>query len=79
MSPQALLHNGSYSYAYFFLILSTIKTKFYQILVYCMKNISNMFWLNPGDWKLVPDPFMILLKQKCSKIWAFLIVEIHHL
>ena len=39
-----------------------IEMKFGQILVCCMTNISNMFWLNAGDWKLVPGPFMILIK-----------------
>ena len=43
VTSQALLHNGSYTYAYFFWILSVIKMKFGQILVCCMKNISNMF------------------------------------
>ena len=43
-----------------------------------MTNIFNMFWLNVGDWKLVPGPFMILLKWQYSKIWPFLLVEIYH-
>ena len=47
----------------FFLILSTIKIKFVQILVWCMANILICFWHNAGDWKLVPGPFMILLKS----------------
>ena len=38
-----MLNNGSYTYAYFFWILSTIKMKFGQILVCCLTNISNMF------------------------------------
>ena len=42
-SSQVLLHNASYTYAYFFWILSPIKMKFDQILVCCMTNISNMF------------------------------------
>ena len=42
-SSQVLLHNASYTYAYFFRILSPIKMKFGQILVCCMKNISKMF------------------------------------
>ena len=42
-SSQALLHNPSYTYAYFFWILSPIKMKFGQILVCCRTNISNMF------------------------------------
>ena len=57
-----------------------------QILVCCMTNISNMFWLNAGDWKLVPGPFIILLKWNYSKILAifnswhlhFYISLIHH-
>ena len=65
-------------YAYFFWILNTIKMKFGQILVCYMTNISNMFWLNAGDWKLVPGPFMILLKWQYSEIWSFLIVDIWH-
>ena len=39
----ALLHNVSYTFAYFFGILSTIKMKCSQILVYLKTNISNMF------------------------------------
>ena len=38
-----MLHNASYTYAYFFWILSPIKMKFGQILVCCMTNISSMF------------------------------------
>ena len=40
---QALLDNRSYTYVYFFWILSTIKMKFGQILVCYMTNISNIF------------------------------------
>ena len=36
------------------------------------------FWLNNGDWKLVPDPFTILFKWQYSEIWPFLIVYIYH-
>ena len=38
-----LLDNVSYTYAYFFWILSPINMKFGQILVCCMTNIPNMF------------------------------------
>ena len=31
-----------------------------------MTNISNMFSLNAGDLKLVPDPFIISLKSQYS-------------
>ena len=77
-SSWALLHNRSYTFAYFFQIQSTINMKFGQLLLYCMANISNMFWINFGDWKLVPVPFMILLKCQCSEIWQFLIVDIYY-
>ena len=40
---KALMDNGSYTYAYFFWILSTIKMKFGQMIRCCMTNISNMF------------------------------------
>ena len=40
----------SYTYAYFFWILSSIKMKFGQILVCCMKNLSNMF--STECWRL---------------------------
>ena len=55
---------------------STMKRKLGQILVSCMRTISNMFLA--GDWKLVPDPLMILLKRHYSKIWPFLINDIYH-
>ena len=42
-SSEVLLHNASYTYAYFFWILSPIKMKLGQILVCCLTNISNMF------------------------------------
>ena len=37
-----MLLNGSYTFAYFFWILSTIKMKFGQILVYLIEHISNI-------------------------------------
>ena len=40
---QTLLHNGSYTFPYFVLILGIIKMKFGQVLVYLITNISNMF------------------------------------
>ena len=42
--------SGISTYAYFFLILSTLKKKFVQMLVCCKTNISNMFLAL--DWKL---------------------------
>ena len=62
MSSQALLHKLKLHFCLFLLNpKSIIKMKFGQILVCCIKNISNMFWLNAGDRKLVSGPFMILL------------------
>ena len=77
-SSEALPHNGSYTYADFSWILTTIKMKFGQILVCCMTNIQLSFWLDAGDWKLVPGPFMILLKQQDNKILPFFIVDFYH-
>ena len=45
-----MLHNASYTYAYFFWILRAIKIKLGQILVCCMTNISNMF--SAECWRL---------------------------
>ena len=42
--------------------------KFGQILVCSRISISNIFWLNAGDLKLVPVPFMILLKWEYNEI-----------
>ena len=39
----ALLHNGSYNYAYFFWILRTIKMRFSKMLVSCTTNVCNKF------------------------------------
>ena len=44
----------------------------------CMTNISNMFWLNAGDWKLPPGFFMVLLKGQYSEISPFLVADIYH-
>ena len=42
-SSKVLLHNASYTSAYFFWTLRSIKMKFGQILVCCVTDISNMF------------------------------------
>ena len=52
--------------------------KFIQILACCMATFVTCFWPNAGDWKLVPSPFMILLKWQYSEIRPFLIVDIYH-
>ena len=41
---------GSYTFAYFFWVLSTIKMKFGQILVYLIANISDIFFAH--CWRL---------------------------
>ena len=38
-----MLHNGSYTFPYFFWVLITIKMEFGKILVYLITNISNVF------------------------------------
>ena len=43
MSSETLWHNGSYTFTNFFGILTMIKMKFGQILMYLIANISNMF------------------------------------
>ena len=61
-----------------FWILSPLKMKFRQILVCCMTKFVTCYWLNAGDWKLVPASFMILLKWQYSKFWSFLMADIYH-
>ena len=66
-SSQVLLHNASYTYAYFFWILSPIKMKFGQILVCCMTNISNMFlaecWRLETSSRLFHDFIKMTIQQ----------------
>ena len=66
-SSQVLLHNASYTYAYFFWIPSPIKMKIRQILVCCMTNISNMFlaecWGLETSSRLVYDFIKITIQQ----------------
>ena len=66
-TSSTLLHNGSYTYAYFFWILNAIEMKFGQILVCCMANIFNMFLAQCWRLETVPYPFMILLKLAISR------------
>ena len=59
-SSQTLLHNRSYTYAYFFFwILSIIKIKVGQILVCCMTIITNIFlahyWRKETSFRLFYD------------------------
>ena len=68
MTPsQALLHNASYTHAYFFWILSPIKIKFGQILMCWMANISNMFlvecWRLETSTKLFYDFIKMTIQQ----------------
>ena len=54
--------------------------KFGQIVVYLIynKHFYYVFWLSVGDWKLVPDPFMILMKWQYNEICPFLVVDMCH-
>ena len=52
--------------------------KFGHILVYLIANIFNMSQLNDGDWKLVPGPFMILMKLQYNETCHFLALDIYH-
>ena len=53
---KTLLHNGSYTFASFFWTFFLLK--FGQIIIYLITNISNTFWLNVGDGKLILVPFI---------------------
>ena len=62
-----MLHNGCYTYTLFTLILIFLNPKHYQNDIWSNTSVLYdkhlyCFWLNAGDGKLVPDPFMILLK-----------------
>ena len=58
------------------LVLS--KWNLVKYLCAAWKTFLTCFWLNAGDWKLIPGPFMILLKRRHSDIWPFLIADIYH-
>ena len=66
-SSQVLLHNASYTYAYFFWILGPVKMKFGQILLFCMTNISNMFlaecWRLETSSRLFHDFIKMTIQQ----------------
>ena len=66
-----IVYNGSYTYAYFFWVLSIINIIFRQTLVCYVTNISSIFWAECWRWKLVSGCFMVLLKWQCSEIWPF--------
>ena len=74
MSSQVLLHNASYTYAYFFWILSPIKMKFSQILVCCMTNISKMILAECWRLKTSSRLFYDFIIFKCLS-WLFNHVE----
>ena len=63
-SSQTLLNNGSYTYAYFFRILSTIKTKFGRILVCCMNQFQKSVAFSNKPKTFFPNNFLkISLEQ----------------
>ena len=47
-------------------------------ILYYISTFQTCFWLNAGDWKLVPGSFMILLKRQYREIWPFFMVDIFH-
>ena len=63
MSSYALLDNGSYTHAYFFWILRTIKMRFGQILVCCLTNISNRFLAQCWRLETSSRPFYDFIKM----------------
>ena len=59
--------------------LSTIKMKFGQIQSILKQIFVRCSWLNASKGKLVPSPFMILMKRQYNKIYPFLVVHIYHI
>ena len=76
-SSQTLRYIGSYIFNYFSNILDTIKIKLGQILVQLMLFLTR-FLLYFEDWKLVPGPFMILIKEQYKMICRFLVNGVHY-
>ena len=82
-----MLHNGKYTYAYFFWILSPIKMKLGQILVCCLTNISNMFLAQSWGLETSSRPFYGFIKTTIGRDLAifnswhlpFLIVPYSHI
>ena len=66
-SLEALIHNGSYSYVHLFLILSTIKMKFGQILMCCITNSSNMFLARSWRLETSSRPLNDFIKTEISQ------------
>ena len=70
-----MLHNASYTYAYFFWILNPIKMKFGQIIVCCMMNISSMFlaecWRLEAGSRLCYDFIKMKIQQDLAifNVW----------
>ena len=47
-----------------------------QILMH--QTLLTGFWLNTGEWELVPGLFIILIKWQYNEISKFLVVDLHH-
>ena len=62
-----MLNNGSYTYTYFFWILSPIKIKLVKILVCYLKNISNMFLAQSWWLETTSRPFYGLIKTTIAR------------
>ena len=58
-----MLHNASYTFAYFFWILRTIKMKFVQVLVCCRKNSFSMFLAECWRLETSSGPFYDFIKK----------------
>ena len=54
--------NGSYTYTYFFWMVCTVKMKFGQLLLCCMRNISNLFLAQYWRLETSSRPFYFLIK-----------------
>ena len=60
---------------------SQVLSKWILVKYYCAvwQTFLTYYWLDAGDWKLVPGPFLILLKCHYREIWPFLTVDTCHL
>ena len=52
--------------------------KFGQTLAYLITDILKCLWIKDGDWKLVPVPFITLMKWQYNKICQILVVDIYY-
>ena len=69
----------------FFLFVKSSNFKIYDVIMniaaykHCLKKtFITYFWHNGGGWKLVPVPYVILMKWQYNEISQLLVVDIYH-